>query len=166
MNRKVKKNNKGFSLVELIIVLAIMAVLMAVMVPVFLQYVGWAKRTSDVASAKQIVEAMDMQMLTTNKGIVVGGMTMVGFKWNKNTKPNDDPDDLYVLMLASFKGVPVSNYNEDFWWCIFYTENDEGYLQVNSLYLLENRDDTKGYELYPDSTKYVEKMEKVNVTFK
>lgn len=43
------KNNKGFSLVELIIVIAIMAILVGVMAPQLLKYIEKSKITSDLS---------------------------------------------------------------------------------------------------------------------
>ena len=51
------KDNKGFSLVELIIVIAIMAVLVGVLAPQFIKYVEQSRRSSDIQTADQIREA-------------------------------------------------------------------------------------------------------------
>jgi type IV pilus assembly protein PilA len=53
-------NNKGFSLVELIIVVAIMAVLIGVLAPTYLKYVESSKRTSDCSSIGSILDACEV----------------------------------------------------------------------------------------------------------
>jgi type IV pilus assembly protein PilA len=53
-----KKNNKGFSLVELIIVIAIMAVLVGVLAPQFIKYVEQSRRSRDIQTAQEIREAV------------------------------------------------------------------------------------------------------------
>lgn len=53
-----KRNNKGFSLVELIVVIAIMIVLVAVLAPVFTKYVEQSRRATDVQNANSIAEAV------------------------------------------------------------------------------------------------------------
>ncbi|MBR5419508.1 MAG: type II secretion system protein [Lachnospiraceae bacterium] len=54
------KNNKGFSLVELIIVIAIMAILVGVMAPQLIRYIEKAKVSNDT----QVVDAIHTAMLT------------------------------------------------------------------------------------------------------
>ena len=60
-----KMNNKGFSLVELIIVIAIMAVLMGVLAPQFIKYVEDSRIQKDesafgeIANATQIALSVD-----------------------------------------------------------------------------------------------------------
>ena len=54
------KNNKGFSLVELIIVIAIMAVLVGVLAPTYLQYVEKSKKSNDVSTVDSIVNALEI----------------------------------------------------------------------------------------------------------
>ena len=54
------KNNKGFSLVELIIVIAIMAVLVGVLAPTYLQYVEKSKKSNDVSTVDSIVNAVEI----------------------------------------------------------------------------------------------------------
>jgi len=49
-----KTNNKGFSLVELIVVIAIMAVLTVVVAPQFLGYVEDARRAKDIQMAASL----------------------------------------------------------------------------------------------------------------
>lgn len=49
-----KTNNKGFSLVELIIVIAIMAVLIGVLAPQFIKYVERSRKSTDVQNASEI----------------------------------------------------------------------------------------------------------------
>ena len=59
MNKKQKSlTNKGFSLVELIIVIAIMAVLVGVLAPQFIKYVEQSRRSTDIQNAENIKTAI------------------------------------------------------------------------------------------------------------
>lgn len=53
------KNNKGFSLVELIIVVAIMAVLIGVLAPQYLKYVEKSRVSSDKTAIANVIGAMN-----------------------------------------------------------------------------------------------------------
>ncbi len=74
--KKMKKNNKGFSLVELIIVIAIMAVLVGVLAPQFIKYVEQSRRGTDIQNAEQIRTAILADMAD---GVITGTGNLVEF---------------------------------------------------------------------------------------
>lgn len=53
------KNNKGFSLVELIIVIAIMAILAGAIGPALIRYIDKSRKSNDVSAAKSIKTAVE-----------------------------------------------------------------------------------------------------------
>lgn len=56
---EVKMNNKGFSLVELIVVIAIMAVLVGVLAPLFIRYVEKSRQSTDLQNLDSIVTVVE-----------------------------------------------------------------------------------------------------------
>lgn len=63
--KKMLKNQKGFSLVELLIVIAIMGVLAAVAFSMFAGVLGNSKRRADERTADQIAKAITAYMVDT-----------------------------------------------------------------------------------------------------
>lgn len=57
-----KTNNKGFSLVELIIVIAIMAILAGAIAPALIRYIDKSRKSNDVSAAKTIKTAVETAM--------------------------------------------------------------------------------------------------------
>ena len=52
-------NNKGFSLIELIVVIAIMAILVGVLAPQFIKYIESSRQSTDIQSASAIRSAIE-----------------------------------------------------------------------------------------------------------
>lgn len=57
--RKERMNDRGFSLVELIIVIAIMAILIVVLAPQYLRYVERSRNSTDMQNARTIMTAIE-----------------------------------------------------------------------------------------------------------
>ncbi|NCB73213.1 MAG: prepilin-type N-terminal cleavage/methylation domain-containing protein [Clostridia bacterium] len=60
MIQKIKKNNKGFTLVELIVVIAIIGVLAAVLVPQYIQYVEKSRIGVDESYLSEIAHVAEL----------------------------------------------------------------------------------------------------------
>lgn len=56
--KKLTKNNKGFSLVELIVVIAIMAVLVGVLAPQLIKYVEKSRQATDIQNCDSIATTL------------------------------------------------------------------------------------------------------------
>ena len=67
-----QNKNMGFSLVELIIVIAIMAVLVGMLVPMYLRYVEHSKTTWDEQFSEEVRKACEAVINDTNENLEMG----------------------------------------------------------------------------------------------
>ena len=115
--KKLRKNDKGFTLVELIVVLVILALLAAILVPALLGYIDKAKKEKNYQAAQEVHTAV--QALATEsygKGDTTPTMTLaeikdlagiddlaeVIVKW-KSTGKNQKTDFQVEAMSVKFK---------------------------------------------------------------
>ena len=81
-----KKNNKGFTLAELLIVVAIIAVLVAIAIPVFTSQLEKARQATDAANIRAAyAEAVVKTLESSSDATVTTGATMKSDSWNKLT---------------------------------------------------------------------------------
>lgn len=75
LNKK-KKDNKGFSLVELIIVVAIMAILVGLLAPQYLKYVEKSRKSADASNLSEAVNALQVYAADPEKDLPAGTYTI------------------------------------------------------------------------------------------
>lgn len=73
---KKEMNNKGFSLVELIIVIAIMVILIAVLAPQYLRYVEKSRVASDQNTVVEYINAMQTVASDPEISLTAGSTTL------------------------------------------------------------------------------------------
>lgn len=73
---KKKMNDKGFSLVELIIVVAIMAVLIALLAPQYLKFVERSKKSADRDTVDQIIRTVQTDYADPETSYSVNGASI------------------------------------------------------------------------------------------
>lgn len=160
---KNQKRNAGFSLVELIIVVAILAVLIGIVTPQYLKYVEKSKRTRDMTTAKDIRDAFERIQATTDMDF--GGLT--NWRWKKDPTrkqvpdPGEQPTNLLEALFQEMGEVPESATHKDYYWgikCSDGTVDDRSaYGSVEQVYLWPGPGPNAGktYELWPDPSEFL-----------
>ena len=177
-----KKNNKGFSLIELIIVIAIMAVLIGVLAPEYVKILNKSKRKTDVTVAGQIVQHFQVLGAYYNgfgynvyKDPLGGPNGICGVGWQlaemeaaygmteeeiieEWSQPNPASEiNIGGALFKHLGEIPVSQTNPDYYWSIAY---DSSTGEVHYVYLLDVQGGVlqKQMELYPNPDAFLEGM--------
>lgn len=95
-----KKNNKGFSLVELIIVIAIMAILAGALAPALIKYINKSRRSTDVQNADSLRTAIQTALSNPE----AADKAPSGAQNAKTYIKNDDSADAFQKEVYSIVG--------------------------------------------------------------
>ena len=111
------KNNKGFSLVELIIVVAIMAILVGLVTPHLLQYIDKAKKVKDIECARVLGTAFERVIFTNEDAydqwfryLTSGKAATVKYTVTDYTGKTYDIGNMYEFTMDT--GLRNSRYGE------------------------------------------------------
>lgn len=122
--KRLWQNEKGFTLIELIIVIAILAIIAAVAIPNLLKAVDNSRRTTDVANAKIIADTVATVRVSDEDYSGVVGM------YNVSASGGAFSDDVFaelsnVAITPKFKGAATWDEN-----VFFYILNADGAVTV------------------------------------
>lgn len=97
-----KNNNKGFSLVELIIVITIMAILAGAIAPALIKYIDKSRRSSDVSNAQTIAGALQNALADEEANSGIGS---TGLSGDFNTLLGSSGSNSYAKEVQNIMGA-------------------------------------------------------------
>lgn len=108
MKKTKKMNNKGFSLVELIIVVAIMAVLVGVLAPQYMKYVETSRESADLDTYEAILGAIEVYAADPSTTAVTNMTAAQGkaMTFAKNTTSSADTE---IGTILSAQGITIGS---------------------------------------------------------
>lgn len=89
MFKKLRKNEKGFTLAELLIVVAIIGVLVAISIPIFTSQLEKAREATDMANIRSAYAEVSADALTDSKKDHTATVTLVQTDKTKWTTDNE-----------------------------------------------------------------------------
>lgn len=165
-----KNDNRGFSLIELIVVISILAILVGVLVPQVVKYIGRSKRTMDVYNAASFARACQTSVVFNSYAAPTEDEYYQGFSptaeeakgiWTCGFRAGDagftdsldleNPDSFLEYFCSEIGCIPVSKTDKDLYWNVQYNRYT---MQIVKISLIDGNTGTF-YELYPDGKDFI-----------
>lgn len=107
MRKRKRISNQGFSLVELIIVIAIMAILAAALAPQLIKYIDNSRKSTDVSTGQSIATAVGVAL--TDEAAYDAVLTKIGLVtectyWISDCISSNTSGDNFIIKMAEIIG--------------------------------------------------------------
>ncbi len=120
---KINQNNKGFTLAEMLIVIAIIAALVAIMLPTFSGQIERAREATDIANVRAACSEVALGHLDEGKSIErTVGITQTRTKWQSANNDGEVELDNYIVAgTIKIKADPVG---EEYAYKIYWSDSE------------------------------------------
>ena len=106
---KKKKDNKGFTLVELIIVVAILAILVGLLAPQYTKYVEKSRQSADASNLEELVKAIEVAASDPEVNITAAKYTItIASDGTTVTTDNTTSAGDYLTAIKEYTGYDFS----------------------------------------------------------
>lgn len=145
-----KRKNAGFSLVELIIVIAIMAILAGFLAPALIRYIEKSRRAVDLQAADRIQASLQRVLAETEFDPGNGQCVII---MDQTTTPNNPATCVQdELIMDLGKVPPIKSYPDYYWYIVYYPNTGS----VPEVHLTDTATGQPLYELYPDNQAFAD----------
>ena len=154
--RKSARHDNGITIVEMIIVMAIVIIVIGMIVPTVVRQIDKSKKLVDVNTSEKMKDAIEMILVLNPDADSHYLHQHTKVIWHEKSLIKGDKY-FYQSLIEAMGKVPVSKYDDDLYWVVSYGD------ELDYIFLVEDPSDKEGYMLYPEYTDYYKETEKQKI---